>query len=94
MSSFSILIPFIMKLQDKNREEYRMKNITYQLETLTCPGCVLKIEGAVKSMKGVHEVQVLFNASKVKVNFDESIVDGNEIKKTIDRVGFDVLGEK
>lgn len=71
-----------------------MKNKTYQLETLTCPGCVLKIEGAVKNIKGVNEVQVLFNASKVKVDFDESIVDGNDIKKTIERVGFDVLGEK
>jgi copper chaperone len=83
-----------MRLQGKNKEELIMKNKTYQLETLTCPGCVLKIEGAVKSIKGVNEVQVLFNASKVKVNFDESLVDDNEIRKTIERVGFDVLGEK
>jgi len=67
---------------------------TYQLETLTCPTCAQKIESAVKSMKGVKEVEVLFNASKVKVNFAEEMGDGKEIKKTIERLGFGVLGEK
>lgn len=69
-------------------------NKIYQLETLTCPNCVLKIEGAVKKIKGVNEVQTLFNASKVKVEFDESIVDASEIRNTIENLGFDVLGEK
>ncbi|NLK52888.1 MAG: heavy-metal-associated domain-containing protein [Syntrophomonadaceae bacterium] len=67
---------------------------TYQLETLTCPTCVRKIETAVKQMDGVKEVEVLFNASKVKVKFDESLDDGKEVKKTIERLGFDVLAEK
>lgn len=71
-----------------------MKNKTYQLETLTCPSCVLKIEATVKKLKGVNEVQVLFNASKVKVDIDENIIDANEIRKTIEKLGFDILGEK
>lgn len=69
-------------------------NRTFQLETLTCPSCVLKIEGTVKKINGVIEVQVLFNASKVKVNFDEAVVSGSEIRKAIEKLGFDVLGEK
>jgi len=71
-----------------------MKTKTYQLETLTCPSCAAKIESAVKKIKGVEDVQVLFNASKVKVAFDESVNDGNEIRNTIEGLGFDVLGEK
>ena len=71
-----------------------MVNKTYQLETLVCPSCAMKIEGAVKKVKGVQEVQVLFNASKVKVSFDESLMEGNEIKKTIEGLGFEVLSEK
>ena len=67
---------------------------TYQLETLTCPTCVAKIESAVKRMKGVEEVQVLFNASKVKVNFSDELGDGAEIRKTIEKLGYKVLGEK
>ncbi|MGI6434848.1 MAG: heavy-metal-associated domain-containing protein [Syntrophomonadaceae bacterium] len=71
-----------------------MTTKTYQLQTLTCPTCVKKIEAAVKQMEGVKDVEVLFNASKVKVNLDEKLGDGKEVKKTIERLGFGVLGEK
>ena len=71
-----------------------MTSKTYQLQTLTCPTCATKIEAAVKKMKGVEDVQVMFNASKVKVKFDESLGDGKEVKKPIERLGFGILGEK
>ena len=50
-----------------------MKQATIQLDTLTCPSCVLKIESAVKNLAGVDKdsLKVLFNASKVKVDFDQ-----------------------
>ena len=50
-----------------------MPKATIQLETLTCPSCMQKIDGAVKSLKGVEKdsVNVLFNSSKVKLNFDD-----------------------
>lgn len=71
-----------------------MNTKTYQLETLTCPTCVKKIETAVKQMEGVKGVAVLFNASKVKVNYEKNLGEGTDIKKTIERLGFGVLGEK
>lgn len=71
-----------------------MMTKTFQLETLTCPSCVMKIESALKRTKGVNDVEVLFNASKAKVTFDENLNDGSEIRKTIERLGFNVLGEK
>jgi copper chaperone CopZ len=55
---------------------------------------VLKIEGAVKKIIGVNKVEVLFNASKVKVEFDENLIDGSDVKKTIEKLGYDVLNEK
>lgn len=50
-----------------------MKKATIQLETLTCPSCIQKIDNAVKSLEGVDKesVNVLFNSSKVKLNFDD-----------------------
>lgn len=69
-------------------------NKTFQLETLTCPSCVINIEGTVNKIAGVNKAQVFFNASKLKVEFDESIVKGNDIKKTVEKLGYDVLGEK
>ena len=44
-----------------------MATKTYQLETLTCSSCMAKIEGALKRIKSVQELEVLFNASRAKV---------------------------
>jgi len=71
-----------------------MTTKTYQLETLTCPSCTAKIEGALKKTTGVEKVEVLFNSSRVKVSFDEKVQNAEEISKIIDKVGFDVLGVK
>jgi len=67
---------------------------TFQLETLTCPSCAAKIEVAIKRLKGINEIQVLFSSSRVKVTFDEAITDVAEIVKTIEALGFDVLAIK
>ena len=71
-----------------------MTNKTYQLETLTCPSCVAKIDGAMKSTKGIGKAEVLFNSSKVKVEFDESVITPLEIKTKIQKLGYQVLSEK
>lgn len=67
---------------------------TYQLETLTCPSCMAKIQGALNKTGGVKDAEVLFNSSKAKVTFDKEIVSSEAIKKTIEDLGFKVLGEK
>ncbi len=69
-----------------------MKKATLQLETLTCPSCALKIEKAVGGLAGVHQdsLQVLFNASKVKVDFDEGKTTLQDIEKSITTLGYEV----
>lgn len=69
-----------------------MKSATLQLETLTCPSCLQKIESAVKGVEGVDQdsVKVMFNASKVKLNFDENKVSIDDIEKAITNVGYEV----
>lgn len=70
-----------------------MTTKTYQLETLTCPSCMAKIQGALKRTNGVKEAEVLFNSSRAKVTFDETAVQSETIKKTIESLGFEVLAE-
>ncbi len=48
-----------------------MKKTVIQLETLTCPSCVRRIEGTLGKLNGVEFAQVKFNASKVEVTYDE-----------------------
>ncbi len=70
-----------------------MKKAVLQLDTLVCPSCSMKIESAVKSMVGVDKdsVNVLFNSSKVKLDFDDSNVSVEQINEVITKLGFDVL---
>jgi copper chaperone len=69
-----------------------MKKATIQLETLTCPSCLQKIDKAVKSLDGVDKesVNVMFNSSKVKLNFDDEKVTIDRIENAITALGYEV----
>ena len=62
-----------------------MKSATIQLESLTCPSCMLKIEGALKGVDGIAQdsVKVAFNSSRTKLEFDENKVSIEEIEGAI-----------
>ena len=64
-----------------------------KLETLTCPSCMQKIENGVKSLDGVSKesLKVLFNSSKVRVEFDDEKVSIKDIEHVIDKLGYEVL---
>jgi copper ion binding protein len=70
-----------------------MKVATIQLETLTCPSCMQKIEGAVKKLDGIDKdtLKVSFNSSKVKVNFDDDKLAIDQIENAITNMGYEVL---
>lgn len=71
-----------------------MTTKTFQLQTLTCPSCVNKITAGVKSLPGVKSVEVLFNSSRVKVDCEENSCSSEDIKNTIDQLGYKVIDEK
>ena len=68
-----------------------MKTKRFQLETLTCPTCITKIEGALNKEAGVEEAKVLFNSSKVKVKYNSEEVSSKQLEELIEKVGFPVL---
>lgn len=69
-----------------------MQKATIQLETLTCPSCVQKIENATKSLNGVEKesVKVLFNSSKVKFDFDAEKISVENVENAITALGYEV----
>lgn len=73
-----------------------MKKTTIQLESLTCPSCLQKINNAVKKVDGVDSdsVEVLFNSSRVKLNFNDDVTSINDIEGAITKVGYEVLRSK
>jgi len=70
-----------------------MQKATIQLETLTCPSCMQKIENGVKSLDGVDKksIKVLFNSSKVRVEYDDEKISIKDIENAIDKLGYEVI---
>ena len=71
-----------------------MKKAVFQMETLTCPTCVKKIEAALNNTPGVEKVDVLFNTSKAKIQFDEDSVSVDRLKLVLRKLGYLVLSVK
>ncbi len=64
---------------------------TIQMEELVCPMCAQKIETALRKVPGVTSAQVLYNASKAKVEFDESQTSQDELVRVITALGYVVI---
>jgi copper chaperone CopZ len=81
------------KIDKYIKGEMKYAKATIQLETLTCPSCMQKIENGVKSLEGVNKesVKVLFNSSKVRAEFDDEKVSIKDIENSIDKLGYEVL---
>ncbi|NLC89174.1 MAG: heavy-metal-associated domain-containing protein [Clostridiaceae bacterium] len=71
-----------------------MTNKTLQLEGMTCPTCVLKIEKLLQKTKGVEKSEVLYNSGRVKLTFDENIVSADAISAAIEQLGYVVVSVK
>jgi copper chaperone CopZ len=71
-----------------------MKEIIIQLETLSCPTCATKIESALRRTKGVKDPEVLFNSSRVRLTFDSTTIEIEEIKKVLSALGFTPISVK
>ncbi len=73
-----------------------MKQAIIQTEELACPTCMQKIEAAIKSVDGVNEdkVKVMFNASKVKCEFDDNKTNLKELSEAIEKIGYEVISSK
>ncbi|MHD0397102.1 heavy-metal-associated domain-containing protein [Staphylococcus simulans] len=68
-----------------------MKQLKLHLETLTCPTCIKKIEGALNKTEGIASAKVLFNSSKVKVKYDDTIISSEQINETIEQLGYSII---
>ncbi len=68
-----------------------MKKEIINVEGMTCNHCVNAVNKALKGMDGVKNVNVDLNAKAVSVEFEPNIVSLQDIKTTIEDLGYDVL---
>ncbi|CAN7635086.1 copper chaperone CopZ [Peribacillus frigoritolerans] len=67
-----------------------MKNVTLNVQGMSCGHCVNSIEGSVGQLEGINEVNVKLNDAQVEVTFNESQVSLDIIKETIEDQGYEV----
>lgn len=67
-----------------------MKQITLEVQGMSCGHCVNSIESNVGELNGVKSVKVHLDTSKVDLEFDESLVSLEEIKNEIEEQGYEV----
>lgn len=67
-----------------------MKNLTLEVQGMSCGHCVNAVEGSVGKLAGVEQVKVNLADAQVNVAFDESQVSIDTIKETIEDQGYDV----
>ena len=65
---------------------------TLQVPEVHCDHCKTSLEGAVGELAGVSRVEVSVPDATIDVSFDESSVDLDAIKKTIEEQGYAVFG--
>ncbi|WP_268913632.1 heavy-metal-associated domain-containing protein [Lentilactobacillus sp. SPB1-3] len=65
------------------------KKVIMQLDTLTCPSCMTKIDQSLRKQSGVEDVKVLFNASKIKATINDE-TNGDNLVKAVTSLGYNV----
>ncbi|MCH4164578.1 MAG: heavy-metal-associated domain-containing protein [Lentilactobacillus diolivorans] len=71
-----------------------MSKAILQLDALSCPSCMTKIQSALENQTGVATVKVLFNAAKVKADFDAEQISADQLANTVTDLGYEVKSVK
>jgi copper chaperone len=69
-----------------------MTQIQLQVPEVHCGHCKTSLEGAVGALQGVENVEVTIADATLDVKFDDSAVQLDEIKQTIEEQGYAVFG--
>jgi copper chaperone CopZ len=65
-----------------------MKMIELALNDIACSGCIGRIKRAMKKYKGVENVEILAGSGKMQINFNEKMIEREEINRNIHKLAF------
>lgn len=69
-----------------------MTEIQLQVPEVHCDHCKTSLEGAVGALQGVENVEVTVSDATLDVKFDDTTVELETIKQTIEEQGYAVFG--
>jgi len=65
-----------------------MKEVTLQIDGMSCQHCVMRVTKAVEGLKGVTDLSV--NVGSARVVFDESRIQQADIESAILKAGYKI----
>jgi copper chaperone CopZ len=60
-----------------------MSMIQLSLNDVACSGCIGKIKKKIKRYNGIEKVRILSGSGKLEINYNEAIIESEEINSTI-----------
>lgn len=66
-----------------------MKKVKFDIQGMTCSSCSAHVEKAVNKLNGIHEVNVNLLSNNMIVEYDENILNNQEIIKSVIDAGYD-----
>jgi copper chaperone CopZ len=60
-----------------------MSMIQLSLNDVACSGCIGKIKKKIKRYNGIEKVRILSGSGKIEINYNEAIIESEEINSTI-----------
>lgn len=64
---------------------------TFTVNGMKCPHCEAKVENALKAVAGISSAKADHNANNVTVGYDETTVTPEQIKDTVDNLGYELI---
>ena len=71
-----------------------LKKESYLVEGMTCSGCERAIQKVISNLQGVTAANADMHTSTVSVCYDPSLVNIEQIKSAIMRIGYKFVGER
>jgi len=68
--------------------EQRLIRKVLQTDGMTCTGCEMRIEKALKQLDGVVEAKAIFNSSNVYVTYDANVIKLDQIIQAIEKLDY------
>lgn len=60
--------------------------IQLSLNDVACSGCIGKIKKKIKRYNGIEKVKILAGSGKIEINYNEAIIESEEINFTIHKL--------
>ncbi len=87
-----VLKKAVSKIRDLGYEVTTVKH-TFPVLDMTCASCAISVESMLKSQDGVIDASVNYATQTVAVEYLPNIITTNELRKTVQSIGYDLMIE-